>query len=156
MIYCVKGLWKVNKHTQCIQVTIKSFKYLMASWMVNVKNQTVWTKNFAYSKVFGKAIKHNTFKYFWKQYFGKTDIVVKYPYSERSPPLKAGVTLTMFKSPGIISFSNDKTNINFKETYSSLKHFLTTSKLILLQTYILVDVLCLSQYSWEITWLCQK
>ena len=115
--------------------------------MVNLKNQTVWITNFAYSKVFWKAIKDNTFKYFGKQYFGKTDIGVKYPYSERSPPLKTGVTLTTFKSSGIIYFSSDKSNINFKETYSSLKHFLTTSKLILLQTYILVDVLCLSHYS---------
>ena len=31
--------------------------------MVNLKNQTAWIKNFAYSKIFGKAIKRNAFKY---------------------------------------------------------------------------------------------
>ena len=52
---------------------------------------------------------------------------------ERSPPLKTGATLTIFESSGNISFSGDKSNINFKETYNSPKHFSTTLKLILLQ-----------------------
>ena len=64
---------------------------------------------------------------------GNTDIGVKYPYSERSPPLKTGVTLTIFESSGNISFSGDKSNINFKETYISPNYFSTTLKLILLQ-----------------------
>ena len=64
---------------------------------------------------------------------GNSDTGVKYPYSERSPPLKTGVTLTIFESSGNISFSGDKSNLNFKETYSSPKHFSTTLKLILLQ-----------------------
>ena len=63
---------------------------------------------------------------------GNTDIGIKYPYSERSPSLKTGVTLKIFKSSGNISFSGDKSNINFKEEYSSPNHFLTTLKPILL------------------------
>ena len=63
---------------------------------------------------------------------GNTDIGVKYPYSEWSPPLKTGATLKIFKSSGNISFSGDKWNINFKETYSLQNHFLTTLKLTLL------------------------
>ena len=65
---------------------------------------------------------------------GNTNIGVKYPYSERSPTLKTAVTLMIFKSSGNISLSSDKSNINFKETYSSPKH-LTTLKLILLQPH---------------------
>ena len=64
---------------------------------------------------------------------GNNDIGVRDPYSERSPPLKTGVTLTIFKSSDT-SFSGDKSNNKFKETYSSPKHFLTTLKLILLQS----------------------
>ena len=60
---------------------------------------------------------------------GSTGIGVKYPYSERSPPLKTGLTLAIFESSGSISFSIDKSNINFKETYSSPKHFSTTLNL---------------------------
>ena len=64
---------------------------------------------------------------------GNTGIGVKYPYSEWTPPLKTGVTLKIFMSSGNNSFSGDKSNINFKETYSSPNNFLTTLKLILLQ-----------------------
>ena len=64
---------------------------------------------------------------------GSTDIGVKYPYSEQWPPLKTGVTLTLFMSSDNISFSSDKSSINFKETYSSPKHFSTALKLTLLQ-----------------------
>ena len=39
----------------------------------------------------------------------------KYPYSEWSPPLKTGVTLTIFESSDNISFSGDKSNINLKK-----------------------------------------
>ena len=103
----------------------------VASWMFNLKNQTVWIKNLAYSIVFGKAIKRNMFKY-----FGKTQkhwYWCQYPYSALSPPLKTVVTLTIFKSSGNISISSDKSNINFKEAYNSPKRFSTTLKLILLQ-----------------------
>ena len=96
--------------------------------MVNLKNQTVWIKNFAYSNVFGKRL--NLIRSSILEKHGNTDISVKYPYSERSPPLKTGVALTIFKSSGNISFSSDKSNINFKEAYSSPKHSLTTLKLI--------------------------
>ena len=82
--------------------------------MVNLKNQTVWIKNFAYSNVFGKRL--NLIRSSILEKHGNTDISVKYPYSERSPPLKTGVALTIFKSSGNISFSSDKSKINFKET----------------------------------------
>ena len=98
--------------------------------MVNLKNQTVWIKNFAYSKAF-KRLNVMPLSILGKH--GNTDIGVKYPYLERSSPLKTAVTLTIFKSSGNISISSDKSNIYFKETYSSPKHFLTTLKLILLQ-----------------------
>ena len=71
---------------------------------------------------------------------GSTGIGVKYPYSERSPPLKTGLTLAIFESSGSISFSIDKSNINLKETYSSPKHFSTTLKLIFLQPQHLYTV----------------
>ena len=71
---------------------------------------------------------------------------------ERSPPLKTGATLTIFESSGNISFSGDKSNINFKETYNSPKHFSTT--LYCYSFNILVDVL--SHYSCEIARLYQK
>ena len=82
-------------------------------------------------KVFGKWL--NVICSSILQKHRNNDIGVKYPYSEWSPPLKTGVTLTIFKSSGNISFSSDKSNINFKEVYSSPKHFLATLKLILLQ-----------------------
>ena len=118
--------------------------------MVNLKSQTVWIKNFDYSKVFGKMTKRNKSSILAKH--RNTDIVVKYPYSEQSPPLKTGVTLKIFKSSGNISFPGDKSNINFKETYSSPNHFLTTLKLILLQPH----VFCMSHCSCEIARLYQK
>ena len=99
--------------------------------MVNLKNQTVWIKNFAYWKVFGKRF--NVIRSSILEKHGNTDIGVKYPYSEQSPLLKTGVTLTIFKSSGNISLSSDTSNINFKKIYSSPKHFLTTLKLISLQ-----------------------
>ena len=100
----------------------------VASWMVNLKNQTIWIKNFAYSKYLGKRLNIICSSIFEKH--GNTYIGVKYPYSEWSPPLKTGVNLTIFKSSGNISFSSDQSNINFKEAYSSPKHSLTTLKLI--------------------------
>ena len=63
----------------------------MVSWMVNLKNQTVWIKNFAYWKVFGKRL--NVIRSSNLEKHGNTDISVKCPYSERSPPLKTGVGL---------------------------------------------------------------
>ena len=135
MIYCVKGLWKVNKHTQCIQVTIKSFKYLMTSWIMEwpVEWSTWKTKLFGLKilltqRYLGKRLNIICSSIFEKH--GNNDIGVKYPYSEWSPPLKTGVNLMIFKSSGNISFSSDKSNINFKEAYSSPKHSLTTLKLI--------------------------
>ena len=71
-----------------------------------------------------------------QRYLGKrlniicSSIFEKHGNTDRSPPLKTGVNLTIFKSPGNISFSSDKSNINFKEAYSSPKHSLTTLKLI--------------------------
>ena len=59
--------------------------------MVNLKNQTVWIKNFAYWKVFGKRL--NVIRSSNLEKHGNTDISVKCPYSERSPPLKTGVGL---------------------------------------------------------------
>ena len=88
----------------------------VASWMVNLKNQTIWIKNFAYSKHLGKRLNIICSSIFEK--YGNTDIGVKYPYSEWSPPLKRGVTLKIFKSSANISLSGDKSNITFKETYS--------------------------------------
>ena len=41
-------------------------------------------------------------------YFMQCDIDQNFPNSERSPPLKTGVTLAIFKSSGKISFSNNK------------------------------------------------
>ena len=138
VIYCVKGLWKVNKNTQCIQVTIKSFKYLMISWIIEWPVEWLTWK----TRLFGLKILL-TRRYLGKwlnvisssilEKHGNTDIGVKYPYSEWTPPLKTGVTLKIFMSSGNNSFSGDKSNINFKETYSSPNNFLTTLKLILLQ-----------------------
>ena len=98
--------------------------------MVNLKNQTVWIKNFAYSKVFGKMIKRNKFKYFgktWKhRYWCQVSLFrMDTTFENRSKKI--------FMLSGNNSFSGDKSNINFKETYSSPNHFLTTLKLILLQ-----------------------
>ena len=59
--------------------------------MVNLKNQTVWIKNFAYWKVFGKRL--NVIRSSNLEKHGNTDISVKCPYSERSLPLKTGVGL---------------------------------------------------------------
>ena len=87
--------------------------------MVNLKNQTVWIKNFACSKAFKQL---NVIRLSILEKHGNTDIGVKYPYFERSSPLKTAVTLMIFKSSGNISISSDKSNINFKETYSSPKH----------------------------------
>ena len=138
VIYCVKGSWKANKNTQSIQVTIKSFKYLMISWIIEWPVEWLTWK----TRLFGLKILL-TRRYLGKWWnvirssilekHGNTDIGVKYPYSERTPPLKTGVTRKIFKSPGKISISGDKSNINFKETNSSPNHFLTTLKLILLQ-----------------------
>ena len=139
VIYCVKGLWKVNKNTQCIQDTIKSFKYLMISWIIVwpvewsawITRQLAW-KTLLTRRYLGKWL--NVIRSsILEKHGNNTDIGVKYPYSERSPSLKAGVTLTIFKSSGNISFSGDKSDINVKETYSSPNRFLTTLKLILLQ-----------------------
>ena len=82
--------------------------------MVNLKIQTVWIKNFAYLKVFGKQL--NVIRSSILVNHGNAYVNVKYPYSERSPPLRTGVPLTTFKSSSNISFSSDKSNINFKET----------------------------------------
>ena len=113
-------LWKINKHTQCIQVTIKSFKHLMTSWIIEwLVEWSTWR-----TKLFGLKILL-TQRYLGKQLsiirsgilekHGNTDIGVKYPYSERSLPLKTRVTLTISESSCNISFSGDKSNINFKK-----------------------------------------
>ena len=62
---------------------------------------------------------------------GSTDIGLSYPNLERLLSFKTGSTLAIFKSPVEISFSNDKSNINFKVPCSLPKTFLTTLKLIL-------------------------
>ena len=49
-----------------------------------------------------------------------------FPNLERSSPIKTGLNLANFKSSGKILFSSDKSNVNFKGSYSSPKHFLTT------------------------------
>ena len=56
---------------------------------------------------------------------GSTDIGLWFPTLERSPPLKTLLNLAIFKSSGKMIFSRDKSNVNFKESYSSPKHFLT-------------------------------
>ena len=66
------------------------------SRMVNLKNQTVWIKYFAYSKIFGKRL--NVIRSNSLEKHGNTDISVKHPYSEQSPTLKTGVPLKIFKS----------------------------------------------------------
>ena len=93
--------------------------------MVNLKNQTLSIKNLVTRRYFGKRL--NVICSSILEKHGNTDNGVKYPFSERSSHLKTGVTLTIFASSGNIS------NINFKETFSSPKHFSITLKVILLQ-----------------------
>ena len=135
---CVKGLWKVNKHAQCIQVTIKSFTFLMTSWIMKWPAEcSTWkTKLFELKILLTRLYLEKRLNVTCSSILEKhrnTDIGVKYPYSALSPPLKTVVTLTIFKSSGNISISSDKSNINFKEAYNSPKRFSTTLKLILLQ-----------------------
>ena len=53
-----------------------------------------------------KAIIHNILKYFSEHV--STGISLKFLNSERSPPIKAGVTLAVFKLSGKIFFSSIK------------------------------------------------
>ena len=61
-----------------------------------------------------KVIKGSTLSILEKNV--NNDIGIKYPNLEQSPPLKTGVTLAIFKLPGNISFSSDKSNIYFNGT----------------------------------------
>ena len=58
---------------------------------------------------------------------GSIDIGLQFPNLERSSALKTGLNIAIFKPSRKIIFSSDKSNVNFKESYSSTKHFLTTS-----------------------------
>ena len=61
---------------------------------------------------------------------GSTDIDLHFPNLERSPPLKTGLNIAVFKPSGKIIFSSDKSNVNFKEPYNSTKKFLATSNIV--------------------------
>ena len=49
---------------------------------------------------------------------------------KRSPHLKTGLNLAIFKSSGNIIFPSDKSNVNSKESYSSPKHTLATLNIV--------------------------
>ena len=75
--------------------------------MANLKNQTVWRKNFNFLQGICDLDQTKYTQVFWESLRRSIDICLNCYNSKRPTPLKTGETRATFKSLGEISFSKD-------------------------------------------------